>query len=968
MAKSRIEGITIEIDGNTKPLKKSLETVNRTIANTRDSLRDVDRLLKLDPGNTELLTQKQRLLSEAVEGTEEKLKQLKIAQQQAKAQLEKGELGQEKYEALQREIVATNNTLENLKSQAKATNSALKKSTSGIDAFSDAAEKASGKVSGLSKAAGGLLAAAAATVPATEELWRDLSFLEKNAKKAGISMGATEKAFKTFNTVSGETDSSVEAVSNLLQAGFTESNLQKAVEGVAGAVTDFPDTLKVESMADSIQETIASGKSIGQFSEYLDRVGIGAANFDKELAKCASAAEKQNLALEALAKGGGNDSFNLWKKSNPELVKYQDAMLELQTTFKEFAVSIAPVVTEVTKFATKALNEFNELPPAAKKSALAITAITAATGPALSGVARVATGVKTLSEILPKASAGAKGLSTSSGILSGALKAVPYAAAAVGVAGLAVAIYKGIDAMNAETDAAVKAASARSKAVESVKSETKETDLYFQKLKELEAVENKTTTQKQLMQTYIDKLNGSVEGLNLSYDAEKDKLNQSTNAIYKKIEAQKQEAIQAAYLKQSKKALEDYAEAQIKLADKQTELKNKTEEYNAIAEKGASISMQEAQQKAALGQEINNLEREVNDLTTASDKYNQEAQKLTNQAALQGQAWQNLLNEAGITAKQIPETLVAGIKEGQYKIPTTVQELNELIEFSKAAENAKGAGVKIAEELSRQIAAGEISITDATKKLTTASATELEKGVQTAGQKGAQSSEKYAAGVRGQSTKVQEAAKAVANSANSGFGSVDQTSAGRKSGTQYISGVSEKKEAATTTGKSLAKAGRTGANEISWETAGKNAGKGYTIGLKSTLTAIGEAGAAIAKTALNAAKKAAKEGSPAKEWIKSAEFAGDGYTIGLKNSISQVKKAGAAVANAALVGAKNTGKAIGNISATDYSSMKSQIKADFDYLKMASIMKESVSGINFTITLDQRELGRGLRGMGVQFQ
>lgn len=67
--------------------------------------------------------------------------------------------------------------------------------------------------------------------------------------------------------MSGETDSSVEAVSNLLQAGFTESNLQKAVEGLANAATTFPDTIKIESLADSLQETIATGEATGQFAE-----------------------------------------------------------------------------------------------------------------------------------------------------------------------------------------------------------------------------------------------------------------------------------------------------------------------------------------------------------------------------------------------------------------------------------------------------------------------------------------------------------------------------------------------------------------------------------------------------------------------------------------------------------------------------------------------------------------------------
>ena len=86
-----------------------------------------------------------------------------------------------------------------------------------------------------------------ATVPATEEFRADLSLLDNNARQAGVGIDAARQAFMDFNTVSGETDSSIEAVSNLLQAGFTESNLQIAVEGLANAAATFPDTLKIET-------------------------------------------------------------------------------------------------------------------------------------------------------------------------------------------------------------------------------------------------------------------------------------------------------------------------------------------------------------------------------------------------------------------------------------------------------------------------------------------------------------------------------------------------------------------------------------------------------------------------------------------------------------------------------------------------------------------------------------------------
>lgn len=59
---NRIRGITVEIGGDTTKLAKALEGVNKNTKNTQTQLKDVERLLKLDPTNTELLSQKQKLL------------------------------------------------------------------------------------------------------------------------------------------------------------------------------------------------------------------------------------------------------------------------------------------------------------------------------------------------------------------------------------------------------------------------------------------------------------------------------------------------------------------------------------------------------------------------------------------------------------------------------------------------------------------------------------------------------------------------------------------------------------------------------------------------------------------------------------------------------------------------------------------------------------------------------------------
>lgn len=114
---SNIKGINIEIGGNTVGLEKALSGVNKKSRDLQSELRQVEKLLKLDPKNTELLAQKQKLLSENVENTKNKLDNLKNAEKQVQKQFEKGELSEKQYRALQREIVKTEQELSSYSSK-----------------------------------------------------------------------------------------------------------------------------------------------------------------------------------------------------------------------------------------------------------------------------------------------------------------------------------------------------------------------------------------------------------------------------------------------------------------------------------------------------------------------------------------------------------------------------------------------------------------------------------------------------------------------------------------------------------------------------------------------------------------------------------------------------------------------------------------------------------------------------------
>lgn len=210
---SRIKGITVEIGGDTTGLDKALKSVNSSIRTTQSSLKDVSKLLKLDPTNTELLTQKQKLLKDAIGSTKEKLDALKLAQEQAKAQLESGDLGQDKYDALQREIIETEQELKRLQEQAIESNAALAK----IEEVGDKLQTAGDKISGAGQKLLPVTAAVAGLGTAAVKTTADF---DTSMSQVQATMGITKDAMSELN---GESVNTVEALRDLAKQMGSET-------------------------------------------------------------------------------------------------------------------------------------------------------------------------------------------------------------------------------------------------------------------------------------------------------------------------------------------------------------------------------------------------------------------------------------------------------------------------------------------------------------------------------------------------------------------------------------------------------------------------------------------------------------------------------------------------------------------------------------------------------------------------
>lgn len=191
-------------------------------------------------------------------------------------------------------------------------------------------------------------------VEGTIEYRRQLSFLELNAEQNGFDFEDIKTKLLEVQTVTGDASAAIEGLSNLMATpGMNSDTMQRAIEGLAGAAASFPDTVKFESLADSLQETLATGSATGQFAELLGRMGVSVDEFNTALQESETATGDLEIALAYLAAGGMNDAYKKWSEMNSELKASMIETSELEAAFAELSAEIEPIVTGVKALITE---------------------------------------------------------------------------------------------------------------------------------------------------------------------------------------------------------------------------------------------------------------------------------------------------------------------------------------------------------------------------------------------------------------------------------------------------------------------------------------------------------------------------------------------------------------------------------------------------------------------------------------
>ena len=372
-----------------------------------------------------------------------------------------------------------------------------------------------------------------------------------------------------------------------------------------------------------------------------------------------NAAKNGTLAFDQLGKSIDDNLGNLDSTFSNTL----DATDDMKTTFNalkeagyEVGAALGKTLTPILKKAAEGLKKFSawfeKLSPKTKDLVTKLALLAAAAGPVLSIVGRMTSGIGGLLGKMPK-------LASSAVKIARTLVANPYLAVAAAAAAAAGAIAYLAWHHNKIIRDYEKSKAAREEEIAGVNAQAATAEIYAQKLDELSQKENKSAADKQLMKTYVDQLNGSVEGLNLQYDAETDKLNLSKEAIYQKIAAYKDQALAQAYQNQMQTVANELIQTEMELD------KNRTEQAQILSQLRTTTNQAEIDALSADLQELENEERQLTDkqnglmseLDTYADKAAGNIDKISDTVKEEG-------DDVEAEGKTIGENLDSGVASG----------------------------------------------------------------------------------------------------------------------------------------------------------------------------------------------------------------------------------------------------------------------------------------------------------------
>lgn len=369
---NRIKGITIDIGANTVPLTDALKEADKSLKSTQTQLNDVNRLLKLDPKNVELLSQKHKLLTSAIKDTNDKLKQEREALKQLADSNDGSDKAKQQMEALKREIIATEEALKKFKDQAR--------DTSALGILSNSLAEASEKTKLLSATAVTALTGMTGMAVKAGAMADDLNTLSKQT-------GFTTEELQKMQYAADRIDVSVDTITGGLQKLTVQvKNGNDAFDTLGVKLTDASGNTR--SMTDIFYDTV---EALSHIENETDRDTMAMELFGKSASSLAGIVDDGGAALRQFGEEAENAGLILSQDAIDAANAFNDKVDELkakaQAAFFESGAAIAesfiPAMEKLVEVGTNVLQFVANMDTGTIQLVTTVLALTAALTPVL---------------------------------------------------------------------------------------------------------------------------------------------------------------------------------------------------------------------------------------------------------------------------------------------------------------------------------------------------------------------------------------------------------------------------------------------------------------------------------------------------------------------------------------------------------------------------------------------------------
>lgn len=378
---TRVISTSIKLDGEAE-FKRQMSNVNSELKTLRSEMSYSEEAFKGQANTMEALTEKDRLLRREIEQQEEKVRALEQAvSDSTEAYGENDKRTDAWRQSLNRaktELIKMNRELEDTDQYLDEAKRSADKTADSIDGFGREVKGAGDELGGVGGGIGdfmgkldslkGMLVGGGVVVgikeltgaileveESTREYRQIMGTLETSSAKAGYTAEQTSEAYQRLYGVLGDTQTAATTVANLQAIGLSQEDLMVIIDQVTGAWATYGDSIPIDGLSESINETIQAGQVTGVFADVLNWAGTSEDDFNEKLAATKNSTERANIVLLELAKQGLGSTGRAWRENNADIVEMNEAQSELQEAMGRMGELLAPLAATLINFGADAL-------------------------------------------------------------------------------------------------------------------------------------------------------------------------------------------------------------------------------------------------------------------------------------------------------------------------------------------------------------------------------------------------------------------------------------------------------------------------------------------------------------------------------------------------------------------------------------------------------------------------------------